>query len=147
MPVRPTPSHIPADGLLGISCQAAACMAVGSRANARPLAQRWNGSAWTVTPAGTARAVQYGVSCAGPGAFMAVGGTNGGNGQVFAERWTGARWHAIRTPSPARGAAASLVGVACASTASCWGVGSYLRGQQSRSLIEHWNGQAWSIVP
>jgi hypothetical protein len=144
----PTPtSHIPADSLLGISCHAAACMAVGSRGNSSPLAQRWNGSAWTVTSTGSVRAVLYAVSCASPGSCMAVGGTNGGNGRVFTERWTGARWHVVPASSPAGGGLASLVGVACVSAADCWGVGGYLRGPGSHSLIEHWNGRAWSIAP
>jgi hypothetical protein len=142
--VRTPTSHLPADGLLGISCQPTACMTAGMVRNAHPLAQRWNGSAWTVTPTGTVRAVLYGVSCAKPGNCMAVGGTNGGNGRVFTEQWTGARWHVVPAPSP-RGGTSSLVGVSCVSATDCWGADSYFNGLSGRSLIEHWNGAHWSI--
>ena len=142
----PTPTtHIPADSLLAISCQATACMTVGMRGNASPLAQRWNGSAWTVIPTGTVHALLYGVSCANPGNCMAAGGTNAGNGRVFTEQWTGAQWRVVPAPSP-RGGNSSLMGVSCASATDCWGAGSHFNGSADRSLLEHWNGRAWSIV-
>ena len=145
----PTPtSHVPADGLLDISCQAHACMAVGSRGNTNPhpLAQRWNGSAWAVTPTGTAAAVLYAVACVSPRGCLAVGGTRAGNGRVFGERWSGSRWHVVPTATPHGAITASLVGVACVSMTDCWGVGNWVKGSSGQSLIEHWNGTAWSIV-
>ena len=144
--VRTPTSNIPADSLLGISCQAAACMSVGMHNNVSPLAQRWNGSDWTITPTGTARAVLYAVSCPNPGDCMAVGGTDGGNGRVFTERWTGSEWHVVPAPSP-RGGNSSLVGISCVSAAVCWAVGAFFNGSADQSLIEHWNGTAWSLVP
>jgi hypothetical protein len=80
---------------MGISCQATACMSVAMHNNASPLAQRWNGTDWTITPTGTARAVLYEVSCPNPGDCMAVGGTNGGNGRVFTEHWNGTAWSLV----------------------------------------------------
>ena len=77
---------------------------------------------------------------------MAAGGTRGGNGQVFSERWSGSRWRAVPAQSPRGAVAASLVGVACVSAADCWGAGSYSSGSAGRSLIEHWNGTRWSVT-
>jgi hypothetical protein len=144
--VRTPTSHIPADGLLGISCQPAACVAVGSRGNTHPLAQRWTGSAWAVTPTGSAAAVLYGVACVSPRDCMAVGGTRGGNGQVFGERWSGSRWRAVPAQSPRGAVTASLVGAACVHAADCWGAGSWVHGSAGRGLIEHWNGTSWSVT-
>jgi hypothetical protein len=143
--VRTPTSGISADSLLGISCRATACMAVGSHGDGT-LAQRRNDSAWAVTPTGTVQAALYAVSCVSPGSCMAVGGTDEGNGKVFTERWIGARWHVQQAPSPTGAENSSLVGIACVSKADCWGVGAYLVAAGSRSLIEHWNGRAWSIV-
>jgi hypothetical protein len=77
---------------------------------------------------------------------LAVGGTRAGNGQVFGERWSGSRWHVVPAATPHGAVTASLVGVACASMTDCWGAGSWVKGSAGRSLIEHWNGTAWSIV-
>lgn len=138
-------SDKPADGLNGISCLATACMAVGQH-DTSPLAQRWNGTTWTVTPAGTTRAVLNAVSCPQPSTCMAVGGSNDDNGRVFTERWTGSQWHVVPAPSPT-GAPASLVSVNCISISDCWGAGSYTPGGTGHSLLEHWNGHVWTISP
>ena len=143
----PTPtSHVPADALVGISCQVSACMAVGSRGDTHPLAQRWNGTTWTVTPTGTAAAILYAVACVTPQDCMAVGGTRAGNGQVFGERWSGSRWQVVPAATPHGAITASLVGLSCVSAADCWGAGSWVHGSAGRGLIEHWNGTAWSVT-
>jgi hypothetical protein len=139
-------SHVPADALVGISCQRTACMAVGSRGSTHPLAQRWNGSAWAVTPAGTGAAILYAVACVSPRDCTAVGGTRAGNGHVFSERWSGSRWHVVPAATPPGAIAASLVGVSCVSTTDCWGTGSWASRSAGRSLIEHWNGTSWSVT-
>lgn len=139
-------SHVPADALVGISCQVSACMAVGSGGNTHPLAERWNGTTWAVTPAGTAAAILYAVACVSPQDCMAAGGTRAGNGQVFAERWSGSRWHVVPAATPPGAITASLVGVACVGAADCWGAGSWVHGSAGRALIEHWNGTSWSVT-
>jgi hypothetical protein len=144
--VRTPTSHVPADALTGISCQVTACMTVGSHGYNHPLAQRWNGSAWTVTPTGAAAAILYGVACVSPQDCLAVGGTNAGNGQVFGERWSGSRWHVVPAATPHGAITASLVGMACVTMTDCWGTGSWVHGPAGRSLIEHWNGTAWSVT-
>src|SRR5437899_7434733 len=41
-----------------------------------------------------------------------------------------------------------LLGVTCVSPSDCWTVGSYVAGSGApRTLIEHWDGTAWAIVP
>jgi hypothetical protein len=36
--------------------------------------------------------------------------------------------------------------VDCIATTDCWAVGSDRHGQVEPSLIEHWNGTAWSVA-
>jgi hypothetical protein len=55
-----------------------------------------------------------------------------------------AGWTAV--PSPNR-ASDSLSGVAATSARNAWAVGSYDSGGAVRTLIEHWNGTSWRIVP
>lgn len=40
-----------------------------------------------------------------------------------------------------------LFGIACPSSADCWAAGYYYNGSHSQTLIEHWDGTSWSIVP
>jgi hypothetical protein len=47
--------------------------------------------------------------------------------------------------SPNIGAADVLRDVACTSESDCWAVGYYYNGTVYQTLIEHWNGIAWSV--
>lgn len=40
-----------------------------------------------------------------------------------------------------------LDGVAAISASNVWAVGSYYGGTAERTLIEHWNGIAWKVIP
>lgn len=53
----------------------------------------------------------------------------------------------VTKPSPGKGAAPTLNAVAATSAKDAWAVGSYNAGDAFKSLIEHWNGVRWSIVP
>jgi len=56
-------------------------------------------------------------------------------------------------PSPTPGNYGALSGVSCSSARSCVAVGNYSNGTGSasstlpRTLVESWNGTAWSVVP
>src|SRR5215468_3045535 len=52
---------------------------------------------------------------------------------------------AVKT-SPSIGAA-TLSAVAATSAKDVWAVGSYNTGSAYKTLIEHWNGARWTIVP
>ena len=38
-------------------------------------------------------------------------------------------------------------GVTCVSASDCWAVGYYLAGAVQQTLIEHWDGTSWMVVP
>lgn len=96
-----------------------------------------------------------GVSCVTAASCMAVGvdqvpppGGGPGGRVTLAERWDGTRWSIV--PSQNTGAASDeLDAVSCVSAMSCFAVGATVRAPEfiPTALIEHWNGQAWTIVP
>jgi hypothetical protein len=66
------------------------------------------------------------------------------------EHWDGVKWTAVSVPAPS-GRQSWLNGVTTLSPTNAWAVGesssSGSQNQNVRTLIEHWNGTAWSIVP
>jgi hypothetical protein len=66
----------------------------------------------------------------------------------FADHWNGKAWAGRRLPVPP-GRVATLEGVADVAPGDGWAVGfsTTSSNSQDRTLIEHWNGTSWSIVP
>lgn len=66
---------------------------------------------------------------------------------VLVEHWNGTAWsiHAS-APLPAS-TDTRLHALAALSSSNVWAVGGRATPASSRSLIEHWNGTSWSIVP
>jgi hypothetical protein len=147
------------DVLQGVSCPSTTvCTAVGSYSSSSgasvTLAERWNGSTWSVqstpNPAGAARSVLVAVSCSSSTACTAVGDypSPAGAGALvaFAERWDGATWAIESTPSPAGAKSNALQGVSCPSTSSCTAVGSFENSSGVRqTLALQWNGTSWVL--
>jgi hypothetical protein len=151
-----------ANGLNAVSCMSASsCVAVGSSSRGagalayRTLVESWNGSAWSVVPSPSRFAVNSlnGVSCTSASACTAVGLTyrRTAEPKTLIESWNGSAWSIVRSPNPAprsRFGIDSLFGVSCISASACTAVGSYQRdSRKPRTLIESWNGSAWSVVP
>ena len=145
-----TPSST--DGQLAAdSCSTrAACLAVGNDDSGFALAQLWNGSRWLaekpVRPGGVTRSAFEAVSCPGT-ACVAVGNdVTAGTVVSLAEGWSGTKWTVEPTPNPSRATFTFLQGVACTSGRNCWAAGEWGSPTGPRTLIEHWNGSAWSIT-
>jgi hypothetical protein len=145
--------------LFGVSCvSATACTAVGSATGrsgrTRPLAERWDGSNWSVRPtAAPSGAVGYlaGVSCGSSSACFAVGyaGNRPGTaGIALVLRWNGRRWAIEPTARPAGAQTSFLSGVSCTGPRACMAVGfsNDANGTQA-PLTERWNGRRWSLQP
>ena len=87
---------------------------------------------------------------AGPSDVWAVGYyNNSGNPyQTLIQHWDGGAWSVI--PSPYYGTGNNFLrGVAVAGPNDVWAVGAVAAAgfTQYRTLIEHWNGSVWSVVP
>ncbi len=151
----PDPGSL-ANTLYDVSCVSASdCTAVGYYGNVgghpRTLVESWNGTAWSVIPSpnkvGTFNGLE-GVSCVSASDCTAVGARSSSSGvTTLIESWNGTAWSVVPSPNKAS-ANNELVGVSCAAANACTAVGDDAKvSGPARTLIESWNGTAWSIVP
>ena len=62
--------------------------------------------------------------------------------------WNGTAWQVVPSPNPGGLSRENwLNGAAAVSAHDIWAVGSYDNGTTDRTLIEHWNGTVWKVVP
>jgi hypothetical protein len=141
--------------LLSVSCIAADdCVTVGQVApaggNDEPMAESWNGTAWTVmsvaVPPRTVGGGLASVSCTAADDCMAVGYDNSTDTkhtlQTLTELWNGSTWTIETAPLTKR----RLESVSCASSDFCAAAGEYGTGSTAEGFIELWNGSAWSAA-
>ncbi len=130
---------VPAGGqsatLSGVSCTAAnTCSAVGAYTNSSgtgvTLAERWNGTSWTIqptpNPAGAQASYLNGVSCTSATSCTAAGiySQPAGTRSTLVESWNGTSWTLASTPDPAGAGYDALFGVSClAVLQACTAVG------------------------
>ena len=151
----PIPSGAKSGGLASVSCRvdefAVVCNAVGHDVNSGgaevALAEKWNGSSWSLleaaNPAEAKSSSLTGVSClASEEACMAVGhyvnaaGTEVTLSEVFEG---GTKLVIYKTPNPAEAKSSSLSGVSCTGLAACIAVGHYVTsGGVEETLAEQW---------
>jgi hypothetical protein len=120
----------------------------------RPLIERWNGRAWKVVtspnPGGCCNALNA-VTTAGESGAWAAGTTGKTFEEALIERWNGRAWKPVTSPRPAGSRGSYLTAIAARSPASAWAVGYYWAHTKDdpavRTLIERWNGRAWTQVP
>lgn len=73
--------------------------------------------------------------------------TNSGVDQTLTEQWNGTSWSVISSPDSGTGNN-SLNSVAAISASNIWAIGDYQTSSGTiQSLIEHWNGTTWNVVP
>jgi hypothetical protein len=128
------------------------------------LAEHWNGTAWTVFP--TPNPGSNSIDCAelyqndlagvaevSANDVWAVGQycISGQNGDAsiltLTEHWDGSQWSMIPSPNPSQ--SSSLFGVTAVATNNVWAVGQNYSDANGipGTLIEHWDGNQWSVVP
>jgi hypothetical protein len=119
--------------------------------NWKTLIRHWNGTRWSavaspnVGPDGRARAQGgrlYAVSALSVTNAWAVG-----EGPMI-EHWNGVTWRVVPSPQPSNDSRepARLLSVTALAADNVWAVGLNWRAP-NLTLIEHWNGHRWSIVP
>jgi hypothetical protein len=126
---------VTAAALSGVSCTPSACTAVGFKAGGTGtgglVAERWDGTGWTVQPtAGVPSGAIYsdltGVSCATATACTAVGSyfTGSETGAGIVQSWDGTAWTKQTAPDPGGVAAGdALNAVSCTAPTACTAVG------------------------
>ena len=139
--------------LYGVSCTGRKeCTATGLAAtrtgkNYKPLAERWNGTTWTVQSTPTTNSGGYlgaalsaGVSCTSATACMAAGFSyTAKTSRLLGEGWNGRTWTIQPDSTPV--VSGSADGISCTWAQDCTAVGERSSGM---TLAEHWNGRHWS---
>ena len=160
----PSPSPSADSELISVAAISASdAWAVGSypasATGSLTLIEHWNGTKWTQVPS---------PSPGGPGRHNVLSGVAAVSatdawavGQYFnrtlfqyqtlVEHWNGTAWAQVPSPNPAPARFANrLLSVAATSASNVWVVGDYISsglGHPILSLVEHWNGTAWTQVP
>lgn len=155
-----TVSNTPEDSRLeSIACTSTSdCWAAGSALGSIPttLVEHWNGTLWSIVPSAnpsTASNQLHGMACSSAVDCWAVGtyktGLQNRFTQTLIEHWDGSSWSAVMSPNTGPTLQNRLNGVTCTSASDCWAVG-YARtsttNQPAQTLVQHWDGAAWSIV-
>jgi hypothetical protein len=153
----PNPSDSTMTELRGVACVSdTVCTAVGRTADSfgtvARLVEHWDGAGWSIVTSVNSPSVTFsvfhGVSCVSPSACIAVGtmvGTSGGDVPLV-ERWNGASWSTIPAPVPTNTMASDLFAVSCATATACTAVGRGAHATGYSTLVEQWEGTAWSIA-
>ncbi len=163
--IQPTPDatrSLPTN-LSSVSCASpTGCTAVGQSGipnTATTLAERWNGTRWTIQQrpsSASPMTALYKVSCTAPTTCTAVW-FSGDPGELslpvthhhIARRREGIKWTIQPTPNPSGSSYNVLVGVSCTSASTCTAVGeSYPfsnTGTSQQSLAERWDGTKWTV--
>ena len=91
----------------------------------------------------------FGASALSPSDVWVVGDQEGRNGkfETLAEHWNGTTWSVVPTSDPGS-SGNHLYAVDAVSPDNVWAVGQQLGGEApDQGLVEHWDGQQWSVVP
>ncbi len=124
------------------------------------LAEHWNGSSWSVstTPNGqnevnwlldTSAVASNDVWAVG---YSATNPPEQSFRRTLVEHWNGSSWQVVASPNPTpplSGGPVSnqLHGVLALAPNNVWAVGTSQDFGAGQTLIEHWNGTSWSVVP
>jgi len=153
----PSPNAATPGSWLGAvaATSARSAWAVGCACNGpvlKTLIERWNGTRWRIVPSpspGTSDSVLYGMAVTSARTAWAVGCTHCTSVKpaTLILRWNGTTWKRVPSPNPAGGG--TLASVAVVSARNAWAAG-YTAGpnqHRRKTVIEHWNGTSWTLVP
>jgi hypothetical protein len=112
--------------------------------------EHYDGSQWTFVSSGTPLSGEsciYGVSGDASNDVWAVGQQGV---YTLIEHWDGSQWQIVPSPNAGKGTD-QLNGVAALASNDVWAVGfstpSASQEMPTYSLIEHWDGSTWTVVP
>jgi len=120
--------------------------------------EQWDGSEWSIMSSADLPGIDSvglsGVSCLSAIDCLAVGNDTYGDDTVegtIVEQWDGSTWSLVNSPNTAADSASTqLAGISCLSTSDCTAVGYFdsADGAQivASTLVEQWDGTAWSLV-
>jgi hypothetical protein len=155
--VVPTPNTgVNFNSFYGVAASQGQAWAVGEYLNSayrdRALIETWNGSGWSIASnpqPGSVRDMLFGASALSASDVWAVGDEEGSDHvfRTLAEHWDGNSWSVVPTPNPGPNGD-HLYAIDAVSANNVWAAGWQLGGDSpDQGLVEHWNGQQWSVVP
>src|SRR6266487_3619741 len=114
------------------------------------LIEHWDGTQWVITPSpnpGPGAELRGVVAISATDIWASGSYYNGSVDQTLTEHWDGSTWNVI--PSPNVGLNDYLFRIAAISTNDAWAAGYYFIDWQhpDETLIEHWDGSNWNILP
>ncbi|HLH63261.1 MAG TPA: hypothetical protein VKV20_16385 [Ktedonobacteraceae bacterium] len=115
------------------------------------LVEHWNGSQWKLVSSpntGESINVLTAVAAVSKNNIWAVGYGETPGYITLVEHWDGAQWSIIASPNPSN-SNSSLEGLTVLAANNIWAAGFYYDNNLNRdkTLIEHWDGTQWSIIP
>jgi hypothetical protein len=133
--------------------------AVGSQGGIprRTLVERWDGTAWSVIPSpnvptATTSLLNSVAVLSATDVWAAGYGNDPDPGDwTLTMHWDGIAWSVIPSPNISITTSNRLHAVAAVTPNDVWAVGYYVAdfggGGYARTLIEHWDGTTWRVVP
>ena len=113
-----------------------------------PLVEHWDGAAWTIipNPPNVEQSQMYGVAAVSPNDVWFVGQTWLVSDDAYILHWDRTSLQSVPPVNP--GPYVALYAVAAVAANDVWAVGSYSpNGHDYFTLLEHWDGTRWSVVP
>ncbi|HLJ32777.1 MAG TPA: hypothetical protein VKU38_03955 [Ktedonobacteraceae bacterium] len=114
------------------------------------LIEHWNGSQWRAVPSPNIQPrynVLASITAISANDIWAVGEADSNKLQTLVEHWNGSQWSIVASPNPGE-YGNILGGMAAISANNIWAVGqANYTNQRIQTLVEHWDGKQWSVVP
>jgi hypothetical protein len=127
--------------------------AVGTVAQDTTLTEHWDGTQWSIVPSPNmgVHSELNSVSGTASNDVWAVGFCHFGSAgpKTLALHWDGSEWSVVPTVNPNPSAADTFKAVIALAPDDAWAVGDYQDPDRKgySTLIEHWDGVSWSVVP
>ncbi|HMA37989.1 MAG TPA: S-layer homology domain-containing protein [Chloroflexia bacterium] len=121
--------------------------------SARTLIEHWDGQAWSVVPSpnvGNGGNELWDLSVVDGQQIWAVGYYSTEDWTQTAPlilQWDGSQWQVCAHPFAPTWGLNILQGVAARAADDVWAVGYYNPGSGQRTLVMHWDGASWQVVP
>jgi hypothetical protein len=152
------------NGVTAVSASDAWAVGYAYAANSQELTitQHWDGTSWSTVPSpnpGTTQACGdaayvgnelWSVAALSANDVWAVGNLcKPGTSKTLTMHWDGIGWAVVPSPNKSLLDDSELSSVSALSSNDVWAVGNYQVAFQYEweTLVEHWNGTAWNIVP
>src|SRR5271165_2392502 len=104
---------------------------------------------WSIIPSPNVGVNNWlvGVSCPDSNDCFVVGYRGYKSDETLVESWNGSAWSVMPSPNASGSSDNFLDSVSCVTSTSCMSVGDSYVGSDTQTLVESWNGTAWSILP